>query len=105
MKHNASLKKPSCFDPEKCLGVKFWVDKEISHENYMFQLQNKALKFFCNWIFLKVAGLWLDLDWIVNPFWKVDLDLDWQSHISDGFGLDWQSKKIGLSNSLDIAIC
>ena len=22
-------------------------------------------------------GLWLDLDWIVNPFWKVDLD--WQS--------------------------
>jgi len=41
----------------------------------------------------------MDLDWIVDPFWKVDLDLDWQSHICDGFGLDWQSKKIGLSNS------
>ncbi len=42
----------------------------------------------------------LDCDWIVYPFWKVDLDLDWQSHICEGFGLDWQSKKIGLSNSL-----
>ena len=45
-------------------------------------------------------GLWLDLDWIVNPFWKVDLDLDCQSYICDGFGLDWQSKKIKLSNTL-----
>jgi len=33
----------------------------------------------------------LDLDWIVNPFWK--LDLDFQSHICDGFGFDWQSTK------------
>ncbi len=41
--------------------------------------------------FLKGVGLWLDLDWIVNPFWKVDLDC--QSHICDGFGLDWQSEK------------
>jgi hypothetical protein len=31
----------------------------------------------------------------------VDLDLDWQSHICDGFGLDWQSKKIGLCNTLN----
>ncbi len=21
-----------------------------------------------------VVGLWLDFDWIVNPFWKVDLE-------------------------------
>ncbi len=39
------------------------------------------------------------MDWIFNPFWKVDFDLDCQSHICDGFGLAWQSKKIGLSNS------
>jgi len=31
----------------------------------------------------------------------LDLDLDCQSYICDGFGLDWQSKKIGLSNSLN----
>ncbi len=43
-------------------------------------------------IFLKGVGLWLDLDWIVNPFWKKDLDC--QSYICDGFGLDWQSKKL-----------
>jgi hypothetical protein len=30
----------------------------------------------------------------------LDLDLDCQSPICDGFGLDCQSKKIGLSNSL-----
>jgi len=30
----------------------------------------------------------------------LDLDLDCQSHICDGFGLDCQSKKIGLSNTL-----
>ena len=46
--------------------------------------------------------MWLDLEWIVNPFCKVDLDLDCQSYISDGFGLDWQSKKFGLSNTLSI---
>jgi len=45
-----------------------------------------------------MVELWLDLDWIVNPFWKVDLDF--QSHFCDRFGLDWQSKIIGLSNSL-----
>jgi len=50
--------------------------------------------------FSKVVGLWLDLNWIVNPFRKSDSDLDCQSHICDGFGLDGQSKKIGLSNSL-----
>ncbi len=56
--------------------------------------------FAVQYLFSKIVGLWLDLDWIVNPFWK--LDLDCQSYISDGFGLDWQSKKIGLSNSLEI---
>ncbi len=54
----------------------------------------------CPISFSKKVGLWLDLDWIVNPFWKSDLDLDCQSHICDWFGLDCQSKKIGLSNSL-----
>ncbi len=66
----------------------------------MFQQQNKALKFFCNRIILKVAGLWLDLDWIVKPFWKVDFDLDWQSHIFDGFGLDWATACLGVSLGL-----
>jgi hypothetical protein len=45
----------------------------------------------------------LDCNWIVNPFWKVGLDLDLdQSQICDGFGLDWQSQKIGLSKSLAV---
>jgi len=34
----------------------------------------------------------LDCDWSVNPFWKVDLDC--QSQITCGFGLDWQSEKM-----------
>ncbi len=42
------------------------------------------------------------LDYIVNPYWK--LDLDCQLHFFDGLGLDWQSKKIGLSNSLHITV-
>ncbi len=36
--------------------------------------------------------MWCDLDWIVNPFWKEDLDF--HSHIYDGFELDWHSKKL-----------
>jgi len=35
----------------------------------------------------------LDLDWIVEPLWKVNLDLDCQPHFCDGCGLNWQSKK------------
>ncbi len=68
---------------------------DISLGNYMFQLQIKAFKICCHWIFLKVSGLWfwswLDFDWIVNQFWKVDWYLDWQQHICDWFGLDCQS--------------
>jgi hypothetical protein len=41
---------------------------------------------------------------IVNPFWKSDLDLDCPSHVCDGFGLDWQSKIIGLRNGRLICI-
>ncbi len=55
----------------------------------MFHLQNKAFEFCCHYIFPKAAELWLDLD------------LDWQLNICNGFGLDWQSKRIELSNSLD----
>ncbi len=63
----------------------------------------------CSMSFSKIVGLWLYLDWIVNPFWKLDCQsricdwfgLDCQSRICDWFGLDWQSKKIGLSNSLN----
>jgi len=43
------------------------------------------------YLFPKIVGLWLNFDWIVISFWK--LSLDWQSHICDEFGLDWQSKK------------
>jgi hypothetical protein len=75
-----------------------WVDKRFLLGITCFTYKIKLLKFAV--IIFFVSVLWLDLDWIVNPFWKVDLDLDWQSHICDGFGLDLQSKKIGLSNSL-----
>ncbi len=52
-------------------------------------------------VFWKILGaflckpshwLWLDLDTIINPFWKVDLDC--QSQIHYGFGLDWKSEKM-----------
>ncbi len=39
------------------------------------------------------------LDWIVNPLSKVDLDF--KSHFCVRFRLDIQSKKFGLSKSLD----
>ncbi len=41
--------------------------------------------------FLEVVGLLLDLDWIVNPFLKVDLDF--QSHIV--MDLDWIEQQHG----------
>ncbi len=56
----------------------------MSPGNFMVLSQNMAVS--------KIVGLWLDFDRIVNQFWKVDLDLDCQSHFCDGFGLDWQSK-------------
>jgi len=76
-------------------SVRLWVDKS-SWEFHGFII--KLLIFAVLYLFPKMVGLWFDLDWIVNPVWE--LDLDCQSHICDGFWLDWQSKKIGLSNSL-----
>ena len=43
---------------------------------HSFKKSNCKQKYFKNIFFI---GLWLDLDWIVNPFRKVDLDLDFQS--------------------------
>ncbi len=59
---------------------------ELSCERSPFGILGFTNKICCYWIFLKVAELWLDLDW--------------QPHICDGFGLDWQSKIIELSNGL-----
>ncbi len=81
-------KKPSCFDPEKCLAVKLCVDKE-SPLGYMFYLPKKDFKICCHrkcslscWIviglsihFEKWVWIWIwinhkfvmDLDWIDNP--------------------------------------
>jgi len=71
----------------------------MSLGNSTVSSQNLSIQCLLSYIFFpKIVGLWLDL--IVNPFWKLDLDLDYKSHNCDGFGLDWQSKKIRLSNSL-----
>ncbi len=43
-------------------------------------------------IFLKIVRLWIDLNWIFKPFWKLYLVCQW--HICDGIRLDWQSKEM-----------
>ncbi len=67
----------------------------MSHEipclKHLHKKKNFILMFATDFYFYQVVGFGLD----VNPFWKVDLDLDFQSHFCIGFGLDWQSKKSG----------
>jgi len=72
--------------------------RDVSWQFQGFIIKHGHLIFAVLYLFPKIVGFWLDLDWIVNPFWKLDLDLDCQSHICVGFGLDldW----IGLSISL-----
>ncbi len=62
--------------------------RDVSWEFDGFIITLGHLKFAITSLFPKIVGLWLNLD------------LDCQSNICDGFGLDWQSKIIGLSNSL-----
>jgi len=71
------------------LVVKLQVDKELTLWISWFDTKRRRLIFSA----LSFSQKSLDCDWIwiVNPFWKVDLDS--QSHFSDGFELDWQSKK------------
>jgi len=60
--------------------------KDVSWEFHSFIIKLGHSMFAI--LYLYPVGLWFDLDWIVNPFQNLDLDLDCQSHICDGFGLD-----------------
>ncbi len=92
------LKKPSYFDPEKCLAIKLWVDKSSPLGITCFTNKIKLSKFAviavflklldCDWIWIGLSihfGKWIWI-WIDNHKFMMDLDLDWQSHIYDGFG-------------------
>ncbi len=77
-------------------GLQFDLLDWIVIDNPIFLFRSKSSKIK---IILSRLLDWdkLDLDWIANTFWKVDLDF--QSHFWDGFRLDWQSEKIGLIQS------
>ncbi len=62
--------------------------RDVSWEFQGFIIKLGHLIFAVLYIFPKIVRLWMDLD----PFKK--LDLDCQSYICVGFGLDWQSQKM-----------
>ncbi len=92
------LKKPSYFDPEKCLAIKLWVDKSSPLGITCFTNKKKLSKFAVIAVFLKLLDwdwdwIWIGLSihfgkwiwiWIDNHIFM--MDLDW---IDNPKKLDW----------------